>query len=123
MNIFALLSGIGLCALSVILGAFGAHGLKDKLSDYSMSVFNTGVLYQFFHAIGIINTVILDSSNSSLILNSTAWCFIAGIFLFSGSLYMLAITDIKWLGMITPIGGVLFIAGWVLMFVNVLKLN
>ena len=123
MNKIALLSGIGFCALSIILGAFGAHGLKDKLSDYSMSVFNTGVLYQFFHAIGIIITVILDSSNSNLILNSTVWCFIAGIFLFSGSLYMLAITDIKWLGMITPIGGVLFIAGWVLMFVNVLKLN
>tara|TARA_Y100000590_G_C15383608_1_gene887318 strand:- start:61 stop:432 length:372 start_codon:yes stop_codon:yes gene_type:complete len=123
MNKIALLSGIGFCAFSIVLGAFGAHGLKDKLSDYSMSVFNTGVLYQFFHAIGIIIAVILDFSNSDLILNSAVWCFIAGIFLFSGSLYVLAITDIKWLGMITPIGGVLFIVGWVLMFVNVLKLN
>ena len=121
MNKIPLLFGISFCALSIIFGAFGAHILKNKLSDYSISIFNTGVLYQFFHAIGIIIAVIIDFSSNNLVFDSVIWCFIIGIFLFSGSLYIIALTDIKWLGMITPIGGFLFIFGWILMFLKVLK--
>ena len=121
MNKIGLLFGIGLCGFSIILGAFGAHALKDKLSDYSMSIFDKAVLYQFFHAFGIILAIILEFLIMDLALSFSIWCFIVGIFLFSGSLYILAITDIKWLGVITPIGGVMFILGWVIMFVNVFK--
>ena len=123
MNKTALLLGVGFCGLSVVLGAFGAHGLKDKLSDYSISVFNKGVMYQFFHGIGIILTVILDYNLKSLSFDTSIWLFIFGIILFSGSLYILAITEVKWFGMITPIGGIMFILGWALMFINVLKLQ
>ena len=123
MNKTALLIGVAFCGLSVILGAFGAHGLKDKLSDYSISVFNKGVMYQFFHGIGIILTVILDYNLKSLSFDTSIWLFVFGIILFSGSLYILAITEVKWFGMITPIGGIMFILGWALMFINVLKLQ
>ena len=123
MNKTALLLGVTFCGLSVVLGAFGAHGLKDKLSDYSISVFNKGVMYQFFHGIGIILTVILDYNLKSLSFDTSIWLFTFGIILFSGSLYILAITEIKWLGMITPIGGVMFILGWITMFINVLRLK
>ena len=123
MNKTALLLGVAFCGLSVILGAFGAHGLKDKLSDYSISVFNKGVIYQFFHGIAIILTVILDYNLKSLSFDTSIWLFVFGIILFSGSLYILAITEVKWFGMITPIGGIMFILGWALMFINVLKLQ
>ena len=123
MNKIGLLFGIGFCGLSIILGAFGAHSLKDKLSEYSMSIFDKAVLYQFFHAFGIILAFTLEFLIINFILSFSIWCFVIGIFLFSGSLYILAITDIKWLGMITPIGGVMFILGWFIMFVNVLKLQ
>ena len=123
MNKTALLMGVAFCSLSVILGAFGAHGLKDKLSDYSISVFNKGVMYQFFHGICIILAVILDYNLKSLSFDTSIWLFIFGIILFSGSLYILAITEVKWFGMITPIGGIMFILGWASMFINVLKLQ
>ena len=123
MNKTALLIGVAFCGLSVILGAFGAHGLKDKLSDYSISVFNKGVMYQFFHGIGIILTVILDYNLNSLSFDTSIWLFTFGIILFYGSLYILAITEVKWFGMITPIGGIMFILGWASMFINVLKLQ
>ena len=123
MNKTALLLGVAFCGLSVVLGAFGAHGLKDKLSDYSISVFNKGVMYQFFHGIGIILTVILDYNLKTLSFDTSIWLFTFGIILFSGSLYILAITEVKWFGMITPIGGIMFILGWALMFINVLKLQ
>ena len=123
MNKTALLLGVAFCGLSVVLGAFGAHGLKDKLSDYSISVFNKGVMYQFFHGIGIILAVILDYNLKSLSFDTSIWLFVFGIILFSGSLYILAITEVKWFGMITPIGGIMFILGWALMFINVLKLQ
>ena len=123
MNKTALLLGVAFCGLSVVIGAFGAHGLKDKLSDYSISVFNKGVMYQFLHGIGIILTVILDYNLKSLSFDTSIWLFVFGIILFSGSLYILAITEVKWFGMITPIGGIMFILGWALMFINVLKLQ
>jgi len=117
------LSGILFCCLSVIMGAFGAHGLKGKLSEYSMSIYDKAVLYQFFHAFAILFVAILNQLLSSEEFNICGILFIVGILLFSGSLFILSITGIKWLGAITPIGGVLFIAGWFLLFFKILKMQ
>ena len=119
---FGLIAGSLLSMLSVILGAFGAHYLKNTLNDYSLSVFQTGVLYQFFHSIGILVLVLLSKSIDNLNLDLSIWFFTIGIILFSGSLYLLAITGIKWLGAITPIGGMFFILGWMFLFMKSLKI-
>lgn len=102
-------------ALAVILGAFGAHALKARLSPYSMSVFDKAVLYHFFHALGLLMVCLLAAEN--LISERSAY-FVSmtlsfGIIFFSGSLYLLAITGIRWFGMLTPVGGVLFIISWI----------
>ncbi|TGU85723.1 DUF423 domain-containing protein, partial [Mesorhizobium sp. M00.F.Ca.ET.186.01.1.1] len=102
--------------LSVALGAFGAHALKEKLDEYSLGIFHTGVTYQTTHALALVLVALLlkwypDSSG----LVWAGWCFAAGTVIFSGSLYALAMTGIKVLGAITPIGGVLFLAGWALL--------
>ncbi|MFQ6605677.1 MAG: DUF423 domain-containing protein [Fidelibacterota bacterium] len=107
--------GAFLAALAVILGAFGAHGLRDILSDAQMMTFHTAVQYQMYHALGMILT------KSTPRLAKAGWLFLAGIVLFSGSLYLLILTDIKQFGMITPLGGILFIAGWTMMGVMLWK--
>ena len=114
--------GIIFCALSVIMGAFGAHALKDKIAEYS-SAYDKAVLYQMFHSLAIIFTVLLGQFLNSNQFNVCGWVFLSGIMIFSGSLYLLSITDIKWLGAITPIGGMLFIIGWAVLFYLVLKLK
>ena len=119
---FGLIAGSLLSMLSVVLGAFGAHYLKNTLNDYSLSVFQTGVLYQFFHSIGILVLVLLSKSINNLNLDLSIWFFTIGIILFSGSLYLLAITGLKWLGAITPIGGMFFILGWMFLFMKSLKI-
>ena len=119
---FGLIAGSLFSMLSVIFGAFGAHYLKNTLNDYSLSVFQTGVLYQFFHSIGIILVVLLSVSKDNLNLDLSIWFFTLGIILFSGSLYLLAITGLKWLGAITPIGGFFFILGWMFLFLKSLKI-
>jgi uncharacterized membrane protein YgdD (TMEM256/DUF423 family) len=107
--------------LSVILGAFAAHGLKSKLSESLLMTFQTGVQYQMYHSLALILLVILyRQMPQSLLLYSAGFMF-AGIILFSGSLYMLALTQIKWFGPITPIGGVCFIVGWALIIVAAFK--
>jgi uncharacterized membrane protein YgdD (TMEM256/DUF423 family) len=110
-----------LLALAVALGAFGAHGLKSQLSTEMMQTYKTGVEYHFYHALGLLFIGILSVSMPSGLLNWSAILLFAGIFLFSGSLYVLTITGIKWLGAITPIGGLSFIAGWILLFLAVWK--
>ena len=117
------LSGISLCCLSVVMGAFGAHALKDRLSSYSMSIYDKAVLYQMFHSIAIIFTVLIGQVLNTNQYNICGWIFLFGIMIFSGSLYLLSITDIKWLGAITPIGGTLFIVGWLVMFYLTFKLK
>tara|TARA_S200000501_G_scaffold371421_1_gene414466 strand:+ start:5176 stop:5535 length:360 start_codon:yes stop_codon:yes gene_type:complete len=111
--------GITISLLAVVIGAFGAHGLKEILTqNKSLDIFQTAVRYQMFHSIAIIITGILIYLN---VVDSKlpTYLFLAGIIIFSGSLYILSITDIKWLGAITPIGGVLFILGWGLLFVEI----
>lgn len=110
-----------LLALAVAIGAFGAHGLKSHLSGEMIQIYKTGVEYHFYHALGLLLIGVLAISFPSELLKWSAIFLAAGILLFSGSLYVLAITGIKWLGAITPFGGLSFIAGWVLLFVAVLK--
>lgn len=100
-------------ALAVMLGAFGAHGLKKIVSPDMLEVFKTGVQYQFYHTFALLIVGILMTFEQSKALKWAAYLFVAGIVLFSGSLYLLAITAIKPLGAITPFGGVAFIAGWI----------
>ncbi|CCE25531.1 DUF423 domain-containing protein [Methylotuvimicrobium alcaliphilum] len=105
----ALCAGIG-----VGLGAFGAHGLKAVLSPDMLEVYKTGVTYQMWHALGLCAIGLLHRQNPrQALLSWSAWLMFAGIVLFSGSLYLLTLLDQKWLGMITPFGGLAFIAGWV----------
>tara|TARA_S200000501_G_scaffold348832_1_gene364389 strand:+ start:743 stop:1111 length:369 start_codon:yes stop_codon:yes gene_type:complete len=117
-----LIYGSILSMLSVILGAFGAHYLKNTLSEYSLSIFQTGVFYQFVHSIGILFIALLSHSLDNINFNLSIWFFISGIFLFSGSLYLLALTDVKWLGAITPIGGMFFILGWFTLIIKSFKI-
>jgi uncharacterized membrane protein YgdD (TMEM256/DUF423 family) len=100
-------------ALAVILGAFGAHALRARLSPDLLDTFETGARYQMYHALALLAVAFAISHyGSSSLLNATGWLFLAGTFIFSGSLYLLAATNIKWLGAITPLGGVAFILGW-----------
>ncbi len=113
--------------LGVVLGAFAAHGLQDKISADQISVFQTGVRYQFYHSFGIFITALLLQKNENVWIKRAAWSFILGIILFSGSLYLLScrellhLTSWKWLGPITPIGGVFFIIGWAFVFLSTFK--
>ncbi len=107
--LFAALSG----AVTVSLGAFAAHGLKAHLPPYLLGVFETGVQYQAWHTLAIFGCAILARILPSKGVSYAALFFVAGIILFSGSLYALALTGIKWFGPITPMGGVCFIIGWV----------
>ncbi|MEK5230632.1 DUF423 domain-containing protein [Lysinibacillus sp. FSL K6-0232] len=110
--------------LAVALGAFGAHALKEILDDYGQGIWETAVQYQMFHATGLLVIGLLMSTKllgNIKQLNIAGIFFNLGIVFFSGSLYVLAISGIKVLGAITPIGGVLFLAGWLLIIVAALK--
>jgi uncharacterized membrane protein YgdD (TMEM256/DUF423 family) len=104
-------------ALAVTFGAFGAHGLRDSLDAYSLGVYEKAVFYHFIHALGLLAIPILIKTG--LVAEKAgrwaAWCLLIGIVFFSGSLYALAITRVSMLGAITPIGGVAFIAGWMIL--------
>jgi uncharacterized membrane protein YgdD (TMEM256/DUF423 family) len=123
MNRKFIMMGAGLMALGVMLGAFGAHALKERLEPSMLQIYHTGVEYQFYHAIGVLIVGVLFRTYPSVGLKWAGWLFIAGIVLFSGSLYLLALTGINELGMITPIGGVSFIAGWMTMALSLVKRN
>ncbi len=120
-RLFLLLAGIN-AALAVIFGAFGAHGLKGMLAADMLAVFQTGVQYHFYHALGLLAVgILLLHYPASPWLKWSGWIMFAGIILFSGSLYLLVLTGIRWLGAITPIGGTAFIVSWLLLCVAVLR--
>jgi uncharacterized membrane protein YgdD (TMEM256/DUF423 family) len=105
-------------ALGVTLGAFGAHTLKSSLPSELLATFETGVRYQMYHAFGLMMTglaPLLKPGASPRLIEASGWSFFAGTLLFSGSLYALGLSGARWLGAITPLGGVAFIAGWVLL--------
>lgn len=109
MVIAAIMGGI-----SVALGAFAAHGLREKLSQRAMEIFETGTRYQMYHVLALLLVALLlsraETGESTLI--AAGGAFIIGTVIFSGSLYALSLTGIKWLGAITPLGGVAFLVGW-----------
>ena len=107
--------------LAVVIGAFGAHSLKNHLTEEMLQIYKTGVEYHFYHALGLLMIGVLSISMPSEYLKWSAILLAAGIILFSGSLYALAITGIKGLGAITPFGGLSFIAGWIMLAIAVLK--
>ncbi|HEV3059329.1 MAG TPA: DUF423 domain-containing protein [Vicinamibacterales bacterium] len=107
-----LLVGAVAAFLGVALGAFGAHGLRARISPEMLAVFETGVRYQMYHALALVLTSLLMSRMGGWLAVTAGWCFIAGIALFSGSLYALALTGVTVLGAITPLGGLAFLAGW-----------
>lgn len=120
-RVFVAIGGIN-AILAVALGAFGAHGLEGSLSSDMMEIFETGVKYHFYHALGLIAVgLVATHLPDSSLLTISGWLMLAGIVLFSGSLYALSTTGIGWLGAVTPIGGVCFIAAWVLLVIAVLK--
>ena len=107
-------TGATALALAVMIGAFGAHGLRDRLDAYSTSVYEKAVIYHFFHAIGLLIVSLMPKAGY-LSARQAGWVcllLLVGIVLFSGSLYVLAVTRIPTLGAITPFGGVSFIAAW-----------
>ncbi len=104
--------GAGAAGLGVAVGAFGAHGLRAHVSPEALAVFETGVRYQMYHALGLIAVAGAAARWPGPWAQVAGWSFAAGIVLFSGSLYLMALTGARWLGAITPIGGVAFIAGW-----------
>ncbi len=109
-------------AVSVALGAFGAHALKETLSQQSLNTFETAVRYQFYHVFALALSGILYKYYPVASVNYAGWLFIAGIALFCGSLYLLvSFPSLRWMGAITPLGGLCFIAGWLLLAWGVAK--
>ncbi|MBC1319000.1 DUF423 domain-containing protein [Listeria welshimeri] len=115
-----IIAGAVFAGLAVLLGAFGAHALKDVLGRYA-STWETGVQYQMFHAVGILIIGLLMEKQTSRLYNWAAILFSVGIVFFSGSLYVLSISKVTILGAITPIGGVCFVVGWFLLILGVSK--
>ena len=110
-------------ALAVLLGAFGAHLLKQTISSDMLEVYKTGIQYQFYHTFALLTVGILMNIKSTKTLKWSGYLFIAGITIFSGFLYILAITGIKAFGMIVPIGGLTLVAAWICLLVHILKIK
>ncbi|MGK7935111.1 MAG: DUF423 domain-containing protein [Xenococcaceae cyanobacterium] len=109
LSIAAILAG-----LSVAGGAFASHALKERLSERALAIFETGSRYQMYHALALlaIGLLLSRSEVAPTLLNTAGFAFIAGVVLFSGSLYALSLSGIKWLGAVAPLGGVAFLVGW-----------
>ncbi len=112
--------------LAIVFGAFGAHALKAHLTPYQLDIWNKAVLYQMIHALAICFIGLLILFTTENILNNAGWLFTAGIISFSGSLYILATADLmginaKWAGPVTPLGGICFIGGWILLSLTKVK--
>jgi uncharacterized membrane protein YgdD (TMEM256/DUF423 family) len=116
--------GCGSGALGVIFGAFGAHALKDRLGPQMIAVFETGVRYQMIHALALLIAglaVARAGPRGAGRIATAGWLFLAGTIIFSGSLYVLTLTGERWIGAITPLGGLSFIAGWLFLLIGYLR--
>jgi uncharacterized membrane protein YgdD (TMEM256/DUF423 family) len=121
MKAFIIIGAIN-AFLAVALGAFGAHGLADKLTPKYLEIWKTGVTYQMFHALGmLVVAMLLGRFATSSLFTWSGWLMFVGIILFSGSLYVLSLTKVGILGAITPLGGVCFLAAWILMVIGAVK--
>ncbi len=114
MRLFFILGAVS-AGLAVALGAFAAHGLRSSLSAADLATFETGVRYQMYHALGLLAVAWAMTRWEGVTLVAAGWSFAVGIVLFSGSLYVLVLTGPRWLGAITPFGGVAFLVGWALL--------
>ena len=116
------MAGILLSGLAVLVGAFGAHALKETLAATGRAdTFELAVRYQFYHALAMLATGTLADRFNNRLLRIAGWLFLGGILFFSGSLYILSLSGLTFLGAITPLGGLMFIAGWLLLFIGVYK--
>jgi uncharacterized membrane protein YgdD (TMEM256/DUF423 family) len=106
------IAGCLLALTAVAAGAFGAHGLRDRLAEDLLEIFETGARYQMYHALALLAVAWASSHWTGSMTTAAGWLFIAGTLVFSGSLYLLALSGVRWLGAITPLGGVMFLAGW-----------
>jgi len=113
MDTLWLRAGALAAAIAVALGAFGAHGLKSRVPPDLLAVFETGVRYHMYHALGLLAVAWIASRAPGPWCHAAGWLFLGGIVVFSGSLYLLVFTGARWLGAITPLGGLAFILGWV----------
>lgn len=118
IKLFASLGAI-FAALGVVLGAFAAHALKNKIQPEALSIFEVGVRYQMYHALGLLALALFYTQFPNPLLTVAGFSSAAGILLFSGSLYLIALTGIKTFGAITPVGGLFFILSWILLFVAI----
>jgi uncharacterized membrane protein YgdD (TMEM256/DUF423 family) len=107
-----LLIGSVAAFLGVALGAFGTHTLRGRVAPEMLAAFESGVRYQMYHAIAILIVGLVMGRMSGWLIQTAGWCFVAGIVLFSGSLYLLALSGVTILGAVTPLGGLAFLAGW-----------
>ena len=117
MNKALVAAGAINAGLAVAAGAFAAHGLRNRLEARALEIFETGARYQMYHALAMILCAVIATSGARM----SGWIFQAGIVVFSGSLYALALTDVKILGAITPLGGLAFLAGWAWLAISALR--
>lgn len=116
-------AGALLGLVAVAAGAFGAHALEARLDARMLAVWETAAKYQFYHALALLGCGWLTTQTPSKWARAAGWAFLVGVLIFSGSLYVMALSGIKWLGAITPFGGLTMIAGWFFCFMAALKLN
>jgi len=107
-----LVLGAVLALLGVALGAFGAHGLRERVSAGDLEIFETGVRYQMYHALALLAVAWVASRRPGTAATAAGWLFVGGIVVFSGSLYALVLSGVRWLGAVTPLGGLSFLGGW-----------
>lgn len=122
MQLFVMLGSFNLLA-AVALGAFGAHGLKNRVTVEMLAVWQTAVLYHLVHGLGLVLVGVLIHLLPEAGLRPAGWLLLSGIVLFSGSLYLMVLSDLRPLGMITPLGGVAFLAGWLMLGLSVWRNN
>jgi uncharacterized membrane protein YgdD (TMEM256/DUF423 family) len=109
--------GSGMAFLGIALGAFGTHGLRDRLTEANLKIWQTGVQYHLIHAVSLVLVGLLAAHQTGRGIRTAGWLMAAGIAIFSGSLYALALSDIKWFGAITPLGGLCFLVAWMILAV------
>ena len=114
-------AGAVLCGLGVLLGAFGAHGLRGRVTPEMLAVYETGERCPLVHGLALLAVAWATTRWPNTWISASGWLFVAGIVVFSGSLYLLSITGVRWLGAITPIGGLCFVAGWLILALSAMR--
>jgi len=120
-HILWIIIGSALAALAVAIGAFGAHGLKSRVSADDLIIFETGVRYHMYHSLALILLGLIGVNFQSNVVQLPAILFLVGIIIFSGTLYLIPLTGLRWLGAITPIGGTALILGWIMLIFNLIR--